>query len=185
MDPAERAFVLRHLGESRERLIQAVEGLSPEQRGFRPAEDRWSIADCVEHITVLEWILFERVLESLQKPPESGLETDVLKKDGLVLGRVPTREIRVKAPGIVMPTGRWPEFEELMRQFEATREQTLRFAKVTEADLRGRSLPHPFLGPLDCYQWLLFFAAHCERHVRQMEEVKSDPGFPRGQGTSA
>jgi len=31
---------------------------------------------------------------------------------------------------------------------------------------------------MECYQWLLFLGLHCERHVRQLEEVKADPGFP-------
>jgi hypothetical protein len=41
----------------------------------------------------------------------------------------------------------------------------------------------PWLGPLgkklDPYQWLLFIAAHSERHTKQMLEVKADPGFPK------
>jgi hypothetical protein len=53
------------------------------------------------------------------------------------------------------------------------------FAEATEADLRSHFFPHPFLGDLDCYQWLLFLGLHCERHVRQLEEVKEDPRFPR------
>jgi hypothetical protein len=77
-----------------------------------------------------------------------------------------------------MPQGRWPDFEELIRQFEATRERSMRFSAVTQADLRNHFFPHPFLGLLDCYQWLLFLSAHCERHVRQMEEVKAHPGYP-------
>ena len=83
-------------------------------------------------------------------------------------------------PPQVDPTNRWPEFEELMRQFENTRERSVNFAAATEADLRSHFSPHPFLGDLDCYQWLLFMGLHCERHVRQMEEVKADMGFPKG-----
>ena len=32
---------------------------------------------------------------------------------------------------------------------------------------------------LDPYQWLLFIAAHSERHTKQMLEVKADPNFPK------
>jgi hypothetical protein len=106
-------------------------------------------------------------------------------KEHVILDRVPARASRVKGPAQVMPSGRWPDFEELLRQFEAARERTLRFAAVTQADLRSRAFPHPFLGPLDCYQWLLFLAAHCERHSRQVEEVKADPGFPRERSATA
>jgi hypothetical protein len=100
-------------------------------------------------------------------------------KDQIVLEMVPSRGRRVKGPEIVMPHGRWPEFEELIRQFEVARERTVRMASETQADLRSRCFEHPFLGDLDCYQWLLFLAMHCERHVRQLEEVKGDSGFPR------
>ena len=57
MEKTEREFALQHLAASRERLIQAVEGLTAEQHHFRPAEDRWSVADCIEHITVVRGVL--------------------------------------------------------------------------------------------------------------------------------
>ncbi len=166
-------------------LVRAVEGLSGEQQVFRPGEDRWSVADCIEHIAVVEDFTLKSIQKALQGPERPDQHSETNGKDAVILSRVPAREIRVKGPAPVMPTGRWPDFDELLRQFEATRERTLRFAAVTQADLRSRDFPHPFLGPLDCYQWLLFLAAHCERHVRQLEEVKADPAFPRGRGASA
>ncbi len=190
MEKEEREFVLRHLAESRERLIMAVEGLSEAQRSFRPAADCWSIADCVEHLTVIESSVFKLVQAAVQTPPVSSSETDPAgtdrqMKDRMILERIPSRERRVQGPAAMMPNGRWPDFDESMRQFEAARERTLRFAAVTQADLRRHSLPHPILGVLDCYQWLLLFAAHCERHVRQIEDVKNDARFPRGYVASA
>lgn len=185
MDRADRDLLLHRLAESRERLVQAVDGLSGEQRSFRPAEDRWSAADCIEHITVVEDNTLKTIQKTLQAPPGPDHQAETRGKDQLILDRVPGRATRVKGPPQVMPSGRWPHFEDLLRQFEAARERTLRFAAVTQADLRSQAFPHPFLGPMDCYQWLLFLAAHCERHTRQLEEVKSDPGFPRGRGASA
>ena len=32
---------------------------------------------------------------------------------------------------------------------------------------------------LDCYEWILFLTAHSERHLKQILEVKADPGFPK------
>lgn len=181
MDAKERQFVVEHLAQSRERLVLTIEGLSDEQRNFRPGEDRWSIADCVEHVTVVESSVLGSIQKVLQTPPEEALRSEVQGKDQLILERVPARERRVKGPAEAMPQGRWPEFEELVRQFEATRERSVRFSAVTQADLRNHFFPHPFLGLLDCYQWLLFLGAHCERHVRQMEEAKADPLFPQDQ----
>ncbi len=148
MQTAERDLALRHLLESRRRLLETVAGLSPEQRSFKPAADCWSVTDCVEHQVIQE--------------------------------RVPARNFRVKGPAAVMPTGRWPEFATLLEQFEAARNRSVQFTSATEADLRNHFFPHPFLGQFDCYQWLLFIGTHCERHVRQMEEVRADAAFPRG-----
>ena len=178
MEATEREQVVRNLADSRERLVLTVEGLSDEQRTFRPAEDRWSIADCVEHIAVVENSVLRSIHQVLQSPPQPERKNETLGKEQVILERVPARERRVKGPQEAMPQGRWPDFEELITQFEATRERSVRFSAVTQADLRNHFFPHPFLGLLDCYQWLLFLAAHCERHVRQMEEVKADPGYP-------
>ena len=181
MEATERELLVEHLAHSRERLVLMVEGLPAEQRSFRPAEDRWSIADCIEHITVVESFVLGRIQQALQSPPEPERRDEARGKDQIVLEKVPARDERVKGPAAVMPQGRWPDFEGLVRQFEATRERSVRFSAVTQADLRSYFFPHPILGPLDCYQWLLFLSAHCERHVRQMEEVKADPRFPAHQ----
>jgi uncharacterized damage-inducible protein DinB len=178
VEAKERELVVKHLAHSRERLVTLVEGLSAEQKSFRPAEDRWSITDCIEHITVVENNILIFIQKALQSEPDGSRQAEVQGKDQTVLERVPARERRVKGPAEVMPSGRWQDFDELLRQFEATRERSVRFSAVTQADLRSHFFPHPFLGLLDCYQWLLFLGAHCERHVRQMEEVKGAAGFP-------
>ena len=176
--------MLRYLTASREMLLQAVEGLSAEQRTYRPAEDRWSVVDCVEHITVVENNILKLIERDLQAPPPAD-KPSTEGMDQAVLERVPGRQVRVKGPEPVMPKGRWPDYDVLLGEFEAARGRSMRFAKVTQADLRAYAFPHPFLGPLDFYQWLLFLATHCERHVNQMEEVKSDPAFPSSVGSAS
>ena len=177
MDNLERERVLRYLADSRDMLLSAADGLSAEQRCFRAAEDRWSVADCIEHLSVVENFILTTIERMLAEAPGAE-KPDTGGKDEAVLTKVPGRGVRVKGPAAVMPTGRWPDFEELLGVFESTRERTVAFAGATQADLRAVAFPHPILGPLDGYQWLLFLAAHCERHVKQMEEVKSDPAFP-------
>lgn len=183
MELAQRTLVLEHLDSSRNRLLGAISGLVEEQRIYRPAEDRWSVADCVEHITVVERFILGSIERVLSKPPQPERRAEVAGKDQVILAKVPARETRVKGPDAVMPNGRWPDFATLLGQFEQTRERTRAFAEDTQADLEDHFFPHPILGDLDCYQWLLFLGAHCERHVRQLEEVKADPGFPKLQAT--
>ena len=181
MEATEREFVVDYLARTRERLVLEVEGLSTEQRNFRPAEDRWSIADCVEHITMVESGVLDRIQQALQSAPEPVKQDEVRGKEQIILEKVPVRDQRIKGPAIFMPHGRWPDFEDLVREFEATRERSVRFSAVTQAELHNHFFPHPVLGLCDCYQWLLLIGAHCERHVRQMEEVKADPAYPAHQ----
>jgi hypothetical protein len=44
-------------------------------------------------------------------------------------------------------------------------------------DLRGYAAPHLVMGQLDGVQWLLFAAAHTERHTRQIIELRQAGGF--------
>jgi len=185
MDNKERELVLDHLSASGERLLQAVDGLSAEQRTFQPAEDRWSVAGCVEHIILVERVVFNGIQAALRESPNPAKQAEIRPKDQVVLDRVPARIHRVMGPVEVHPQNRWPDFEVLLRQFTITRDDSVAFATHTNADLRSHFFPHPFLADLDCYQWLLFMATHCERHVRQMEEVMSDPAFPNIQQAGA
>jgi uncharacterized damage-inducible protein DinB len=177
VEKAEREFLLRYLAASRERLVETVEGLSKEQQRFRPAPERWSVADCVEHVSIVEKAILTKIQSLVLGPPQTQTEAGV--PDEAVLARVPSRSTRRTAPPEALPARRWADFAELLRQFEAARERSLRFVAVTQSDLRGHYFAHPHLGALDCYQWLLFLGAHAERHARQAEEVLADPGFPR------
>jgi uncharacterized damage-inducible protein DinB len=181
VEKVEREFLLLYLAQSRERLLDIVEGLNKEQQRFRPAPDRWSVADCVEHVSIAEKGVLKKVQEALLSPLQP--ETRTSMPDDAVLARVSNRTPRCASPPELHPRRRWTDFGELLRRFEAARERSLRFAAVTRADLRSYSFAHPKFGELDCYQWLLFLAAHAERHARQAEEVIADPNFPRRAGS--
>src|SRR5258708_38351706 len=112
-------LALKHLHASRRRLLETVAGLSPEQRSFKPAEDCWSVADCIEHIIVVEHFVLDSVERILQSAPEPEKQAETVGKDQVIQERVPARNFRVKGPQAVMPTGRWPEFATLLEQFEA------------------------------------------------------------------
>ena len=178
MDATEREFVLKHLCDNRDRLLGSVEGLSLEQVRFRAAEEQWSIADCIEHIALVE----NRVFTSIQRvlgeaPPE--IRPDVLGKVERMMRFVVDRSTKVKAPEPLVPRREWASFSEVVERFQAARSRTLQFAGETEADLHERFFPHIIFKDLDCYQWLVFLGLHAERHIRQLEEVKSNPGFPK------
>jgi len=54
LSPAERDHAVAELESSRKVFLEATSGLSEAQWNFKPAPDRWSIAECAEHIGVTE-----------------------------------------------------------------------------------------------------------------------------------
>jgi len=175
MTPAERETLLKHLEESRERLLHMAKNLSREQLHYRPALDCWTVAECVEHISMVEARVLGAIQRTLEAGPDSSKRSVMEGKDDALFADVAARMTRFKAPEILVPTGRWPD-EQLLKEFEDARRHTRDFATSSNADLRRHFYKHPALGDLDLYQWLLLIAAHCDRHRVQSEEVIASMG---------
>jgi uncharacterized damage-inducible protein DinB len=179
MTPADRETLLKNLEESRERLLLMAKNLSREQLHYRPAPDRWTVAECLEHISMVEARVLGAIQKTLEAGPDPSKRSALEGKDDALIAGVVARVARFKAPEPLVPTGRWPD-DQLLKEFEGTRQQTRAFAASTTADLRHHFYKHPALGELDLYQWMILIAAHCDRHRVQSEEVMASPGFPAG-----
>jgi len=184
MTPAERETLLKNLEESRERLLLMAKNLSRDQLHFRPAPDRWTVAECLEHISLVEARVLGAIQKTLEAGPDPSKRSALEGKDDAIIPGAVARITRFKAPEHVLPTGRCPD-DQLLKEFEGTRQQTRSFAASTTADLRHHFYKHPALGDLDLYQWMLLIAGHCDRHRVQSEEVMASPDFPRARQANA
>jgi uncharacterized damage-inducible protein DinB len=175
MTPAERQKVAALLDETREKLLGATRNLSATQLQYKPAPDRWSVAECLEHVTMVETGVLGNVQNAIKG--EAGSPQVSMSDDALVQ-TVTNRSTRAQAPERIVPTGRYPH-DQLLGEFEAARKRTAEFVNSTEVPLRQFAFPHGRFGQVDCYQWLLLVAGHGDRHRQQIEEVIADAGFPR------
>jgi uncharacterized damage-inducible protein DinB len=175
--PTERDRAIRYLADTRDRLADAVKGLSDAQWKFKPAPDRWSVAEVVEHIAVVEELVVTNMLGKLDQAPAGAADRDPKQVDAIVLAKMPDRSTKVQAPQQIQPTGRWTP-QGALDHFLASRVQTTQIAK-SSPDLRGHVIAHPVFGPMDGYEWVLALAGHSERHTKQILEVKADPNFPQ------
>jgi hypothetical protein len=173
---ADREKADQYLQQTRDGVVAAVKGLSDAQMKFKPGPDRWSVAEVLEHITLVEDGLFLNVTEKVMKSPAGAADRDIAKTDAMVLAMIPDRSHKAQAPPQFVPTGRWTPAETL-DHFLKSRAKTIVFLDSTP-DLRAHVTDSP-LGPLDGYEWVLFMAAHSERHTKQILEVKADPNFPK------
>lgn len=178
MTNQERELATNQLRASRERLLGLVEGLTREQLTFRPAEGRWSVGDCLEHLTRVENRVLGIIETKIAEPASQPIAESIRDKDGMLLRAVPNRTEKRQAPEMARPIGQWVDAQELLAAFESVRSRSAQFAAETRADLRNYTYPHGAFGELDCYQWLLLVGLHSERHARQIEEIKADPAFP-------
>ncbi len=175
---AERERLVNHLQKSRQLLLDEVAGLSEAQANFKPAEDRWSVAECAEHITLAEDFLRGAVGQVMQAPAAPERKEELKGKEDQVLQFVTDRSQKFQAAEPVRPTGRWNSLEATIEVFKASRKKTLDYAYSTQEDLRSHIIAFP-AGDMDAYQFLLFLSGHTERHTLQIQEVKAHADFPK------
>ncbi|MFO0578431.1 MAG: DinB family protein [Polyangia bacterium] len=176
----ERERLVQNLEQTRRAFVASVQGLSETQLRFRPAPDRWSIAEVAEHIAISEDRIFGMISEKvLRAPAPPELRPQTPSDDERVLKAVLDRGTRRQAPEMLKPTGSFPTTEAAVTAFTKGRDRTVGFVQTTKDDLRAHGGPHPALKLLDGYQWLLLLSGHSARHTAQIEEIKADPGFPK------
>ena len=168
----------KHLTGTRDAIVEATRNFSDAQWNFKTAPERWSVAECLEHITVTEEFLFKMVSDDMKKPPaESSGPAAERASDEKVLAMVTDRSQRFQAPEPVRPAGRWGTPQDTLKEFLQLRARTLDYLKTTPG-LRANVSDTP-LGKMDAYQRLLFISGHSERHFKQMKEVMADANFPK------
>lgn len=179
---AERERASAELEASRRLLLDAVAGMSASQWRFKPAPERWSIAECVEHVALTEDFYYDLIIGRLRNSPaEPAKREEVKGKDDEVLAKMPDRSSkRVTSPALE-PKGRWPTPAEAVKHFQQSRDRLVNYVRTTRDDLRDHFQAHRAVGLIDGYQWILLASGHVRRHVQQIEEVKASPGFPKKQ----
>ena len=174
---ADRDRGVQYLEQTRDAVAASVKGLSDAQLKFKSAPDRWSVAETLEHIAKAEDFIFQNVTDQVMKAPAGPADRDTAKIDAMVLAMIPDRSHKAQAPPPLVPTSSWTPAESL-DHFLKSRAKTIAFLESTP-DLREHAADSPLGQPLDAYEWLLFIAAHSERHTKQILEVKADPAFPK------
>jgi hypothetical protein len=174
------ADIFEMIAKAQARFSASVSGLTELQENFRPAPDRWTIAENAEHISIvnsgflkLTYKLLKRA-EADQKPANAdlGLLSITMTDDGeLKPGKWSAPEM-VRPQGGVRVAAAVATNQTLMNDLFELR------SRIEAVDLSEQTWKHPALGELNLYQWLLLWGEHQDRHRLQIETVKALPGFP-------
>jgi hypothetical protein len=174
---AEKDRAIQYLEKTKQGVIDATKGLSDAQWNFKAGPDRWSIAQCMEHIAAAEDYIRGIVVEKVMVAPAVP-DRDTKKTDDAVVALVPDRSKKAQAPEPLVPTNRYGSPDASLKHFLESREKTEDFLKATPG-LRDHAVDSPLGAKMDGYEFVLFIAAHSERHTKQILEVKADPNYPK------
>jgi hypothetical protein len=168
------AGIAAHLEDTRSRVVAAALTLTPEDSARRPSPDAWSVDEILTHLGLVEPGVAKRIAKSVRLAKEAGLARETSEEPVLHFldgRRIETGETKQVAPEFVDPKQILPQagaLAALARSREALN------AALAEADgwaLAEVVAPHPVLGPLNMYEWLIFLGQHERRHLAQLERT--------------
>ena len=175
----ERKTATELLSQTEDGVFNSLVGMSDAQLNFKPAPDRWSVADCIKHIAVTEHMLWQMTDAALKQASNPEKRGDIKATDEQVVQMIESRAKKVKtAPPMEPQNTPYKSTADALASFREAREKLIQFINTTDADLRNHVVTFP-AGTYDTYQMILFIGAHSNRHTQQMEEVKADPKFPK------
>jgi uncharacterized damage-inducible protein DinB len=160
------------LDRSRQLLLAAAHSVNDGLLHARPAAEEWSVAEILHHLVIVEQRIADRVAQGIAVARQNGWGADaddpdvVHSIDGFQVERVIT-PIQTRNP---------PEpghsRVELFAGLQASREKLLAVIRAGRDVSWSRiTAPHPALGELNLYQWLMFVARHEDRHRVQLERA--------------
>ena len=175
----ERRYLIDNLKDSKTTFTKSVKGLSEEQLNFKPAADRWSIKECMQHIALSENMLWSLAEKTLKEPANPEKRAEIKVTDEQIVKMIADRTNKVKTSEQLTPDkAKWQTPDDILDAFKDQRGALIKYAKTSTDDMRNHVVQMPF-GYIDTYQLLLMIGAHTRRHTLQIEEVKADPAFPK------
>jgi len=168
------AEALDYLDTERADLQAALEMVPSELRERAPAPDRWSVAQVLQHLTLIENRIVPLIRKLVTGARAAGLGPELQTSSILNTrhaAKIADRSFRVTAPEETVPPSdvsaavAWKALEESRK---ALREAAASGEGLALSEVK---YPHPVLGEINLYQWILFVGSHEVRHTAQVREI--------------
>jgi hypothetical protein len=166
------AELLEYLERQRRTLDAAIAAVPPSARDTRPAEERWSVAEIVEHLAEVERRIGGMIGKRIAEAKTNGLARE--SNSSSILATINSARVLDRTRQIVsttIPTGTIGT-EEALRQLDAVRaDLTMAIMQGDGFDLTAVSAPHRVFGQINMYEWIAFIGSHMARHAEQVREI--------------
>ena len=170
---ARTAELLAFLDGHHRDLRTALDSVPADRRERHPGSGGWSVANVVEHLGLVETnvtrVLTARTGEARTKGLGPARAAPVV--DESEVARYLDRERRLVSGESSQPKAGLA-LEAAWSRLDAARTLTTGLLHdVDGLDVTGVVFPHPALGTLNFYQWIVFLGGHESRHRLQILEI--------------
>jgi hypothetical protein len=162
-----------------------VANLTDEQFNWQPSRDRWSIAQCFDHLNLTAGRFLPAIDAAIDHARQRGLLspgpfTYPLLERWFVRSTEPPPKLRNKAFKAFVPVSGKAKSDVMGRFMEYQEEIGARLKRADGIDLRRAKHKSPVL-PLITWRlgtMLALMLAHERRHIWQARQVRTHPNFP-------
>ncbi len=177
MSADERLALLDYTKHTKQYFLGMLEDVDPESWHFKPGAERWSIAECAEHILTTELLALAEIKNQLSSEAATPHKTSAVGSIELLLNIVNDRvNKRIKTEEAMEPEGKWASKAEFLAAYQASQAAFKDFVKETSAEVHHHFRDSP-LGKIDLYEFLYVTVAHTARHTMQIEDIKALRGL--------
>jgi len=160
---------------AREKLLAAVEDIDVERAVQKAADEGWTIAQVLEHCSIVESGLIRICAKLLAKAEAAGEMSDgtITLSDEFLQISGETRSVKLEAPETVHPDP-GSTLQKAKDSLRSNREMlTNLMPKFLEFRADIGTFPHPHFGNMTAGEWLSLIGAHDLRHIDQIERINS------------
>lgn len=158
---------LKRLDAVHEKLLQTVTPLDSKIFSQRPSENEWSVAEIVQHLSLVE----DRVTKELEAAIARQPQRVGFFRRLIPISVVSSRLLRLKAPKAVNPVV-VPDKDIAIQELDHARSKLKALCDAHDVSrFRNLIFKHPFLGDIDGVATISFVGYHEHRHYKQIREV--------------
>lgn len=167
------AELVEALEQAHREMMEVVTLLPAATRDAPAANNAWSIAQHLEHLTMVEDSSGRLISRLIKQVAESGARE--MEEESLLQSldqfQLWTTTTRFPAPEMVQPHEGLSSSEALARLLTARQRTVAALYRASGLALGTVSFPHPVIGPINGYQWALMIAQHQRRHTQHIRHV--------------
>ncbi|MCK1991923.1 DinB family protein [Peribacillus muralis] len=156
------------LFESRNQLIGEISELDDKTLDHRPAPDVWSIAQICHHLYLTEQVFTDVIAHGIRERDY----TNIIQKN---IYLVSDRTKKFASPDSLSPSSSPFPLSNIMDLLAESRDRLFQVLYEMDADTRldKKKAKHPLFGDLSLDQWIELLSLHEQRHIKQIQEIKS------------